>query len=395
VSRFEEEPTSARSTAEPPVVADPAVPFLDLTATTGAVREEIGRDIEQLLDTNAFVNGPQVGMFEAAFAAWCGVDECVGVASGLDALRLGLLGLDIGTGDEVVVPALTFIATLEAVSQAGAVPVVVDVSERDYTVDPDGLDHALSARTRALLPVHIYGQMADMRGLSELAERHGLDVVEDACQAHGAERDGIRPGHASALAGFSFYPSKNLGAFGDAGAVVTRDARLARRLRALREHGETTKYHSDWSGYTARLDTIQACVLLRKLPHLRAWNAERAAAAAHYSEALAGVGDLRLPPTATASQPVWHLYVVRTPHREGLTTFLRERGIGSGRHYPELPHRSAAFAHLGYAEGAFPIAEAIARDGLSLPLFPGITETQVETVCAAVAAYFAGGSKPH
>jgi dTDP-4-amino-4,6-dideoxygalactose transaminase len=247
VSRFEEEPTSARSTAEPPVVADPAVPFLDLTATTGAVREEIGRDIEQLLDTNAFVNGPQVGMFEAAFAAWCGVDECVGVASGLDALRLGLLGLDIGTGDEVVVPALTFIATLEAVSQAGAVPVVVDVSERDYTVDPDGLDHALSARTRALLPVHIYGQMADMRGLSELAERHGLDVVEDACQAHGAERDGIRPGHASALAGFSFYPSKNLGAFGDAGAVVTRDARLARRLRALREHGETTKYHYGWT----------------------------------------------------------------------------------------------------------------------------------------------------
>jgi dTDP-4-amino-4,6-dideoxygalactose transaminase len=390
VSRFEEEPTSARSTAESPVVADPAVPFLDLAATTVAIREEIGRDIEQILDTNAFVNGPQVKTFEAAFAAWCGVDECVGVASGLDALRLGLLGLGIGAGDEVVVPALTFIATFEAVSQAGAVPVVVDVSEGDYAADPDGLEAALSARTRALLPVHIYGQMADMREISGLAERHGLDVVEDACQAHGAERDGIRPGHASALAGFSFYPSKNLGAFGDAGAVVTADAGLASRLRALREHGETTKYHSKWSGYTARLDTIQACVLLRKLPHLRAWNAERAAAAAHYSEALAGVGDLLLPPTAPASEPAWHLYVVRTSHREGLAAFLRELGIGSGHHYPELPHRSAAFAHLGYAEGAFPVAEAIAREGLSLPLFPGITETQVESVCAAVTAHFAG-----
>ena len=373
-----------------PVVADVGVPFVDLSPTTDAIRAQLTRDFEALLDTNAWTNGPQVREFEDAFAAWCGVPECVGVASGLDALRLGLLASGIDPGDEIVVPASTFIATFEAVTQTGAVPVVVDVTESDYGLDPGAVDAALSARTRALLPVHLYGQLADMRAIVAVAERHGLEVFEDACQAHGAERDGVRPGHSSAWAAFSFYPSKNLGAFGDAGAVVSRDERLAARIRALREHGETSKYRSERPGYTARLDTFQACVLLRKLPHLDTWNDDRIRAAAHYADALAGVGDLRLPPTAHGSRPAWHVYAVRTAQRDRLVESLRERGIATAQHYPEPPHLSRAYERLGYAAGTFPVAEAIANETVSLPFFPGITETQLDRVATAVVAYFAG-----
>ncbi len=366
------------------------VPFLDLAAMHSGLKDEILEDVAALVDSNAFTNGPAVAEFERAFAEWCGTAACVGLASGLDALRLGLIALGLEPGDEVLVPANTFVATFEAVTQAGGKPVPVDVTELDYNLDVDAAATAVSERTRVLLPVHLYGQLADLRAIAQLAKRAGLEVLEDACQAHGAERDGVRPG-ASFPAAFSFYPGKNLGAFGDAGALTLSDERLAAPMRALREHGQYAKYRHETEGWTARLDTIQALVLLRKLPHLERWNAERRDAARLYGEALAGLGDLRLPPAPEGSNPVWHLYEVRTADPDGLADFLRERGVGTGRHYPQPAHLSKAYAWLGYGEGAFPVTEALAGELLSLPMFPGMTETQVERVATAVAEFFAAG----
>ena len=268
---------------------------------------------------------------------------------------------------------------------------MVDVRDDDYTLDVDAVEAAIGERTRAILPVHLYGQMADMRRLAELATRHQLFVLEDACQAHGATRDGLRAGTVGAAGAFSFYPGKNLGAMGDAGALVTNDDVLDARVRALREHGQTRKYEHEWEGYTARLDTIQAAVLLRKLPLLAQWNDSRRAAARLYSELLDGVGDLVLPAVAPASEPVWHLYVVRTADPAALADDLAARGIGTGRHYPQPVHLATAYARLGYAAGDFDVAERIARESLSLPIFPGITDAQIELVADAVRSSFAGG----
>lgn len=367
------------------------VPFVDLSVTTGAVRDEVLADVAELLETNAFTNGRQVAEFEEAFAEWVGAAHCVGLASGLDALRLGLLARGVGPGDEVVVPALTFIATFEAVTQTGAEPVVVDIGEADYNMDPAAADAAVGERTRALMPVHLYGQLADLDALAETSRRTGVQILEDACQAHGAERNGRKAGTGGEIAGFSFYPSKNLGAMGDAGALVTSSESVAEAVRSLRQHGEVEKYRSERRGFTARLDTIQAIVLLRKLPHLADWNAQRIAAAAYYTAELAGVGDLQLPPVASGSAPVWHLYVVRTAEPLRLATFLGERGVATARHYPELPHLSRAYGDLGLPRGAFPVAEAVAAEGLSLPIFPGITGSQLEHACDSVRAYFARG----
>jgi dTDP-4-amino-4,6-dideoxygalactose transaminase len=364
------------------------VPFVDLEPSHAPVADEILADIGELVDAGAFTNGPQVAAFEEAFAAYCGVDHCVGLASGLDALRLGLLAAGIEPGDEVIVPADTFIATFEGVSQAGGVPVPVDVTERDYNLDPEAVEAALTTRTRFLLPVHLYGQVSDMRALQEIAARHELAILEDACQAHGASRDGIRAGAGGQMAAFSFYPSKNLGAFGDAGALVTGDADLVARVRALREHGQREKYRHDRVGYTARLDTIQAIVLSHKLPLLDGWNDDRRSQARFYAERLADVGDLMLPPVAPESEPVWHLYPVRTQEPERLGAFLKERAVATGRHYPEPAHLSPAYAHLGHRAGSFPVAEAIARECLSLPVFPGMREEQLEATVAAVEAFF-------
>jgi dTDP-4-amino-4,6-dideoxygalactose transaminase len=367
------------------------VPFLDLRPSHDSLKQAILEDLASLIDMNAFSNGPHVGRFEEQFARYCGTRDCIGLASGLDALRLVLIGLDIGPGDEVLVPAQTFVATWEAVSQAGALPVPVEIGEDDYCIDAVAAAAATTSRTRAVMPVHLFGQMADMSSLTRLAERHGLALVEDACQAHGATRDGQRAGTAGSAAGFSFYPGKNLGAFGDAGALVTDDAELAVRVRALREHGQRAKYSHEAIGYTARLDTVQALVLLHKLEKLERWNEQRRAAAVFYHESLACLGDLRLPIEPAGSEAVWHLYVVRTARRDELVTFLRVRGIGVGLHYPEPPHLSVAYAHLGFGPGAFPVAEALAGEALSLPLFPGITETQLETVADAVSEFFRHG----
>lgn len=367
------------------------VPFLDLAPSLAPIREEVLHRIELLVDSGAFTNGPQVAEFEAAFASFCGRRRCVGLASGLDALRLGLVACGLEPGDEVILPANTFVATAEAVTQAGGVPVLVDVTEADYNVDLAAVEAVIGPRTRFLLPVHLYGQMADMRSLAAIAERHELQIIEDACQAHGASRDGIDAGAAGVAGAFSFYPGKNLGAFGDAGAIVFDLDELGECLRALREHGQRTKYRHERVGWTSRLDTIQAIALLAKLPHLRRWNEERRSSAARYLQRLAGLADLVLPPVPPGSEPAWHLFVVRTADPDALATHLATRGIGTGRHYPEPIHLSRAYAQLGLREGSFPVTERLAQQCLSLPIYPGMTEAQIDAVCSAVEAFFARG----
>ena len=364
------------------------VPFVDLSVVHLPLLESLLDDLRGLIESGAFSNGPHVGAFEDAFADYVGTAHCVGVSSGLDALRLALLALDPRPGDQVLVPAHTFAATFEAVVQAGAVPVPVDAGVPDFQIDVDAAAAAVIERTIAVLPVHLYGQMADMRRLEELCRRRGLALIEDACQAHGAERDGLRAGSAGTAAAFSFYPTKNLGAMGDAGAVTTDDAGIAESVRLLREHGQASKYAHARIGYTARLDTVQGLVLLQKLPQLDAWNAERRRLAAVYADGLTGVGDLRMPAIPDGSQPVWHLFVVRTAALEALQAFLADRGIATGRHYPQPPHRSEAFAHLGHARGSFPVAEALAAELLSLPIYPGLGESRQDEVITAVRAFF-------
>ena len=367
------------------------VPFVDLEHVNLPLREALVGGFSSLLERGAFIGGSEIEWFEAEFAAYCRSARCVGMSSGLDALRLGLLASGLQPGDEVIVPANTFVATFEAIVQAGGTPVAVDVSETDYNIDVEAAAAAVTERTTFLLPVHLYGQMADMRAIQRLAERHGLRVLEDACQAHGAERDGLRAGSCGTAAAFSFYPTKNLGAVGDAGALVTDDGTIADLARALRQHGEVEKYRSLRPGYTARLDTLQALVLGCKLPLLDGWNRERADAAAFYDSALAGVGDLQLPPRAAGSTSVWHLYVVRSARRDELMAHLAHEGIGTARHYPEPPHLSDAFKDLAGGAGSFPVTERLANELLSLPLFPGIQPEQLEAVAGAIRAFFGDG----
>jgi dTDP-4-amino-4,6-dideoxygalactose transaminase len=354
------------------------------------LRAAILTDVAALLEQGDFVNGAAVGEFEEAFARFVGGRYCVGTASGLDALRLALLSLGIERGTEVLVPANTFVATLEAVTQAGGRPVLVDMSELDLNLDLDAARATVGPRARFVIPVHLYGQLADMRSVLELARRDELTVVEDACQAHGATRDGLTAGACGDAAAFSFYPAKNLGAIGDAGALVTDNADAADRVRALREHGQLAKYEHVFEGYTARLDTIQALALLRKLPHLDEWTSQRREVARQYFDSLDGVGDLELPPVPHGSNPVWHLFVVRTAEPDRLGSFLRDRGVATGRHYPVPPHLSKAYAWLGHRAGDFPVTERFCATALSLPIFPGIHESQVAYVAEQVSAYFDG-----
>jgi dTDP-4-amino-4,6-dideoxygalactose transaminase len=388
--RYAERVTSEVAPADrPPATQD--VPFLDLWPSHEEIRGTILDDIAALIRSGRFIGGPQIGAFEDAFAVYCETRHAVGMASGLDALRLALLAMGLEPGDEVIVPAATFVASLEAVTQAGGRPVLVDVSDDDYCLAADAVSDAITARTRVVMPVHLYGQMTDMRPLLDLAHERGIAVLEDACQAHGATRDGLRAGSVGNAAAFSFYPAKNLGAFGDAGALVTNDEETAVRVRALREHGQRAKYRHEWEGYTARLDTIQAVVLMHKLPLLDDWNEQRREAAALYGAALEGVGDLGLPHVPAGSSPVWHLFVVRTADPEAMAAGLACAGVGTGRHYPEPPHLSQAYEWLGYGAGAFPVAERLSAQGISLPIFPGIAESQIARVAEAVEGYFRGG----
>jgi dTDP-4-amino-4,6-dideoxygalactose transaminase len=351
------------------------------------LRDGILHEFREIIDANTFHHGPQLAAFEGSFASFQGSEYCVGVGSGVDALRLILLALDVGPGDEVIVPAATFIATFEAVTQVGATPVPADVRPDDYTLDLAAAAAAVTSSTRVIMPVHLYGQMADMARLRALATQRGVAVVEDACQAHGATRDGVFSGSGGIAGAFSFYPGKNLGAMGDGGAVITDDAELARRVRALGEHGQREKYHHETAGYTSRLDTLQAAVLLHKLPLLGGWNVQRSEAAAAYGELLPDVDGLTLPAVAEGARHVWHLYVVQTADPGGLAHHLRERGIGSGRHYPVPPHLSQAYEGLGWPRGSFPVTEALFARALSLPIFPGITSDQLAAVADAVRGF--------
>jgi dTDP-4-amino-4,6-dideoxygalactose transaminase len=364
------------------------VPFLDLARIHTGLKDAILADVGSLIDSGAFVNGPAVDEFEAAFAAYCGTRRAVGVSSGLDALRLALQAGGVGPGDEVIVPALTFVATLEAVAQTGARPVIVDVGEDDAAIDPRAVEAAITERTAAVVPVHLYGRLARMRALENATRGRDVRIVEDACQAHGAAAGRCRPGEPGLAAAFSFYPGKNLGAFGDGGAIVTNDVDLAERAAALRHHGQRAKYVHEVEGWTARLDSIQALVLIRKLPLLDGWNAQRRLVAARYLEELADVGDLTLPEAPDWAAHVWHLFVVQTASPLELARFLEDRGIETARHYPDAVHLTPAYRHLGYSPGDFPVAERRARKSLSLPIFPGMESAEIDQVIAGVRAYF-------
>ena len=359
------------------------VTFLDLRAINAAQAGVLKAAFARVLDSGWFVMGQELGAFEREFAAYCGAEHCVGVGNGLDALFLIVKGYGIGAGDEVIVPSNTYIASWLAVTHAGATPVPVEPDPATHNIEPALVEAAITSRTRAILAVHLYGQPARMHELRGVARRHGLKLIEDAAQAHGAREHGARVGTLGDAAGFSFYPGKNLGALGDAGAVVTNDTALAREIRLLRNYGSGTKYVNDIPGHNSRLDELQAALLRAKLPELDAQNAQRAELAQAYGEALKGSG-LVLPEVAAGLESVWHLYVVRTPRRASLQSALKAQGIETLIHYPTPPHLQQAYAHLGIARGCLPIAEQLADEVLSLPIGPHLSVADVRRVAAAI-----------
>jgi dTDP-4-amino-4,6-dideoxygalactose transaminase len=368
------------------------IPFVDLEAQYLTIRPEIDEAMRRVLARSSFIGGDDVEAFAREFADYCaagpeptGPLHCATCGNGTDALYLALRALGVGPGDEVITVAHTFIATTEAIGLTGARPVFVDVLPTTLLMDPAALEAAVTPRTRAVVPVHLYGQPCPMDEVLAVARRHGLKVVEDAAQAHGAHWRGRRVGGLGDLACFSFYPGKNLGAYGDAGAVVGADADLVRRVRMLANHGRLEKYTHEVEGVNSRLDGLQAAVLRVKLRHLDAWNAARKAHAAAYRAALAGA-DLALPVTAPGADPVWHLFVVRTPRRDALRDRLKRHGVATGVHYPLPLHLQPAYAHLGLGPGALPVTERAAGEILSLPMYPEMTPEHVARVAEAVAA---------
>ncbi|MCU0561096.1 MAG: DegT/DnrJ/EryC1/StrS family aminotransferase [Desulfobacterales bacterium] len=388
------------------------IPFLDLKVQYRQIEIELKPLIESIMAEGAFIGGPQVAAFEEEFAAFCGGGHCVGLNSGTDALRFALMAAGVGPGHEVVTVPHTFIATTEAISQAGAAPVFVDVDPETCCMDPARLREFVErscrfdASTRRLvnqstrrivkgiLPVHLYGQPVDMDPILAVADAYDLIVIEDACQAHGARYKG-RPAGSMGRAGcFSFYPGKNLGAFGDAGAVVTRDERLAACLRMLREHGQSQKYYHDMEGYTGRLDAIQAAVLRLKLKRLADWNQARRRNAKLYDRLLAEVPGVTVVRESESAQSVYHLYVILVDDRDGLQQHLSRKGIGTGLHYPLPLHLQKAYAHMGFKKGDFPVSERLAERLLSLPMFAELSREQIEYVAGCVKEYVEGsGSK--
>ena len=364
-------------------VVDAAVPFLDLKAATDELRPEIDEAIARVLDRGWFLLGDELSRFEQEFAQSCGAAHCVGLGNGLDALVLSLRALEVGSGDEVIVPSNTYIATWLAVAAVGAIPVPVEPDPRTCNIDPQRIRAAITPRTRALLPVHLYGQPAAMDAIMAVARAHGVKVVDDAAQAHGAALHARPVGSLADITAWSFYPGKNLGALGDAGAVTTDDPQLADRIRVLRNYGSRVKYVNEVQGVNSRLDDIQAAVLRVKLRHLAAWNGRRAAIAARYSEALAGLPFI-LPSILDGADTAWHLYVIRTSQRDRVRAALDAAGIQTLIHYPIPPHLQAAFASHRWASGTFPLAEEIARQAISLPLGPQLAPEQVGRVIRAL-----------
>lgn len=363
------------------------IPFLELQAQHQDLRAELNQAFNDVLDSGWFIQGRQLEAFEQEYAAYCGSAFCIGVGNGLDALHLILRGYGIGDGDEVIVPSNTFIASWLAVSYAGATPVPVEPDLRSYNIDPEKISAAITPRTKAIMAVHLYGQIAEMDAIRALAERHGLKLIEDAAQSQGATYHGKRSGNLGDAAGHSFYPGKNLGALGDAGAITTNDAGLAHKLRVLRNYGSQVKYRHEIQGYNSRLDELQAAMLRVKLKRLPEWNRQRQALAQRYRQGLQDLPGLTLPAVPESGAPVWHLYVVRHAQRDALQQHLQEAGIGSMIHYPIPPHLQGAYSDMGLAAGSLPLSEQIHAEVLSLPLDPYLAPESVDRVIAAVRAF--------
>lgn len=359
------------------------IPFLDLGAAYRELQTDIDAAVARTLASGYYIGGPEVDAFEDEFAVYCGTNHAIGLANGLDALHLVLRAMDVGPGDEVIVPSNTYIATWLAVSQCGATPVPVEPDARTYNIDPALIEAAITPRTKVILPVHLYGQPADMDPILAIARKHGLRVLEDGAQAHGARYKGKRLGsHGDAVA-WSFYPGKNLGAMGDGGAVTTNDAQLADRLRVLRNYGSRVKYVNEVQGYNSRLDPLQAAILRVKLPHLDEWNARRSAIAARYQEGLAGCG-LTLPHVPDWAEPAWHLYIVQHPQRDAFQKVLAELDVSTLIHYPIPPHLQAAYSQAGWLKDDFPLAERMANQVLSLPIGPHLRSDEAENILMIV-----------
>lgn len=356
------------------------VPFLDLKLHHAPIRDEIMAAMAEVIDANAFAGGPFVARFEDAYARYCTTRCCLGVANGTDSLWVALLAAGIGPGDEVITVPMTFMATAEAITYAGARPVFVDIEPRTFTMDPALVEAAVTPRTKAIIPVHLFGQCADLDPILAVARKHNLVVIEDAAQAQGALYKGRKAGSIGLAGSFSFYPGKNLGAWGEAGAVTTNDAALHARMAMFRDHGQSKKYHHDVVGWNSRMDGLQGAVLAVKLKYLEQANAGRRRVAARYRELLAGIPGLLLPAEAEHAQHIYHIYAVRVAERDEVIKRLTERGIGTGIHYPVPVHLQRAYAGLGYARGDFPVTEACADSFVSLPMYPELTDAQVAIV---------------
>lgn len=369
------------------------IPFVDLKAQYRSLQPEMDEAIHSVLERTAYIMGPEVDAFESAFADYLGVKHAIGVGSGTDALRLALEGLGIGPGDEVITVPDTYIATCEAITHVGADIRLVEVDAQTYNMDPAQLESAITERTRAIMPVHLYGQPADMAPILQIAQRHNLYVIEDAAQAHGARYHGQKTGTFGDLACFSFYPGKNLGAYGDAGAVVTNDDAVAERIKMLRNHGQQVKYEHLVVGYCHRLDNIQAAVLGVKLPHIDQWNQDRRSRAAIYDEMLQSVPNIVTPHVAPQSEHVYHLYIIRVTdgRRDALQQYLQEHDIATGLHYPIPVHLQQAYASMGHQVGDFPLSEQLASQGLSLPIFPEMTDEQAQYVAEHIRKFMSNG----
>ena len=369
------------------------VPFLNLKAQHQALKAEILAAVSEVLDSTAFAGGPYVAKFEEEFAAYCTTKYATGVGNGTDALWFALLALGVGPGDEVITVANTFIATAEAISYCGAKPVFVDIDEATYNMDPGLLDRAITPKTKAIIPVHLYGQMADMDPIMEIARKHNLFVIEDASQAHGAEYKGRRAGTIGDVGCFSFYPGKNLGACGEAGACVTNDEALRAKMAMFREHGQAKKYYHDEIGWNGRMDGIQGAILSIKLKHLERWTEARRRHAESYNKAFANVHGVLTPREASYARHVYHLYVLRVKDRDSVLKNLAERGIHCGIHYPLPLHLQNAYKHLGLGKGSFPVAERCAEEIISLPMFPELSAEDVALVVDEMTAQVQRGDQ--
>jgi dTDP-4-amino-4,6-dideoxygalactose transaminase len=359
------------------------IPYLDLRAQYRPLRSEVLTALEEICESTGFAQGPATSEFEAKFAAYCGVDHCVSLNSGTSALHLALRCLNVGPGDEVVTVSMTFIATAWAISYVGATPVFVDIDPVRRTLDPDKLEAAITPRTKAIIPVHLYGMPAEMDRIVTIAERHGLPVIEDAAQAHGARYRGKRVGQFGQIACFSFYPSKNLGAYGEGGALITNNASIAHRARSLRDHAQSQKYLHDEIGYNYRMDSFQGAVLSIKLNHLDESNTARIDCARHYTELLKN-SSYKLPTHISDSECVWHCYVIETPERDRVRSALQDVGIQSAVHYPVPVHLQKAYAHLGYRSGDLPVTEALCEHCLSLPIYPELSKEKISRVASVL-----------